>query len=157
MRLRALCPSIFSSIAIELNVPCDDFSSIAIELTFVNFGHGFKKTGSVLFDIGDAWDNDVLNPITPVCICITGWCYHCVEFICDGPRACSTYSHWYYLQLIWGGTKVSLIAIELVRSQSNYFCTTENENFADCFWFDRDRSQSNSRRTTRPNMSDTVA
>ena len=31
-RLRARCPSIFSSIAIELNVPRDDFSSIAIEL-----------------------------------------------------------------------------------------------------------------------------
>ena len=39
------------SIAIELNVPRDDFSSIAIELTFVTLGHGFKKVGSVLFDI----------------------------------------------------------------------------------------------------------
>ena len=33
--LRARCPSIFSSIAIEPNVPRDDFSLIAIELTFV--------------------------------------------------------------------------------------------------------------------------
>ena len=30
--LRAHCPSIFSSIAIELNVPCGEFTSIAIEL-----------------------------------------------------------------------------------------------------------------------------
>ena len=40
-----------SSIAIELNVPRDDFSSITIELTFVTLWHGFKKAGSVLFDI----------------------------------------------------------------------------------------------------------
>ena len=42
---------------IKLNVPRDDFSSIvqsrsiAIELTFVTLGHGFKKASSVLFDI----------------------------------------------------------------------------------------------------------
>ena len=45
--LRARCPSIFSSI----NVPRDDFSLIAIELTFVVLGDGFKNTGSVLYDI----------------------------------------------------------------------------------------------------------
>ena len=39
--LRACCPSIFSSIAIELNVPCDKFGSIAIELTFVTLRRGF--------------------------------------------------------------------------------------------------------------------
>ena len=50
-QLRARCPSIFSSIAIELNVPRDDFCLIAVELTFVTLGHGFKKAGSVLFDI----------------------------------------------------------------------------------------------------------
>ena len=49
--IRASCPSMFSSIAIELNVPSDDFCSVAIELTFVTLGHGFKKAGSVLFDI----------------------------------------------------------------------------------------------------------
>ena len=37
--------------AIELNVLRDAFSSIAIELTFVILGHGFKKAGSVLYDI----------------------------------------------------------------------------------------------------------
>ena len=45
--IRARCPSIFSSIAIELNVPRDDFSSISsivIELTFVTLGYGFKKS-----------------------------------------------------------------------------------------------------------------
>ena len=41
--LRTHCPSIVSPIAIELNVPHDDFSSIAIELTFVTLGHGLKK------------------------------------------------------------------------------------------------------------------
>ena len=58
MSLRARCPSIFSSIAIKLNVTCDEFSSIAIELTFVTSGRGFKKAGSVFLDIGDSWDND---------------------------------------------------------------------------------------------------
>ena len=57
--LRARCPSI-SSIAIELHVPRDDFSSIAIELIFVTLRHDFEKAGSVLFDIGFAWDNDFL-------------------------------------------------------------------------------------------------
>ena len=71
--IRARCPSI-----LELNVPRVDFSSIAIELTFVTLGHGFKKAGSVLFDIGDVWDKDFINPITSVCICIIGWCYGCV-------------------------------------------------------------------------------
>ena len=41
----------FSSIAIELKVPCDDFTSITIELTFITLGHGFKNAGSVLSDI----------------------------------------------------------------------------------------------------------
>ena len=48
--LMARCPSIFSSIAIGLNVPRDD----VIELTFVNLGYGFEKAGSVFCDIGDA-------------------------------------------------------------------------------------------------------
>ena len=34
----------FSSIAIELNVPHDDFSLNAIELTFVVLRHGLKKS-----------------------------------------------------------------------------------------------------------------
>ena len=49
--LRARCPSLSNSIAIELNVPRDDFSSIPIELMFVTLIHGFKNAGSVLFDI----------------------------------------------------------------------------------------------------------
>ena len=53
------CPSIFSSIAIQLNVPRDKFSSIAIEPTVsVALRRGFKKAGSVLSDIGDSWDKD---------------------------------------------------------------------------------------------------
>ena len=48
---RARCLSVFSSIAIKLNVPHDVFSSIAIELTFVTLEHGFKEAGSVLFYI----------------------------------------------------------------------------------------------------------
>ena len=60
--LRARFPSIFCLIAIELNVPRDEISSIAIELTFVTLESG----GSVLFDIGDAWDKFFFffNPIT---------------------------------------------------------------------------------------------
>ena len=50
------CPLIFSSIAIELNVPRDKFNSIAIELIFVTLRRVFKNAGSVLFDIGDSWD-----------------------------------------------------------------------------------------------------
>ena len=41
----------FSSIVAELNVPRDDFNLIAIELTFVVLGHGFKNAGSVLYGI----------------------------------------------------------------------------------------------------------
>ena len=37
------CPSIFSSLAIELNVPRDESSSLAIELTFVTLRRDFKK------------------------------------------------------------------------------------------------------------------
>ena len=59
LSLRAHCPSFFSSIAIELNVPRDEFSSIAIEPTVsVALRRGFKKAGSVLSDIGDSWDKD---------------------------------------------------------------------------------------------------
>ena len=44
LSLRACCPSNFSSIAIELNVPRDEFSSIAIEPTVsVVLRRGFKK------------------------------------------------------------------------------------------------------------------
>ena len=61
LTLRARCPSIFISIAIELNVPRDEFSSIAIEPNVsVALKRGFKKAGSVLSDIGDSWDKDFL-------------------------------------------------------------------------------------------------
>ena len=53
----------FMAIWTELNVLRDEFSSIAlssiaIELTFVALRCGFKKAGSVSFDIGDSWDKD---------------------------------------------------------------------------------------------------
>ena len=35
----------------------------------------------------------------------------------DSPRVCSKYSNWYCLLLIWGGTKVNSIAIELLCSR----------------------------------------
>ena len=42
-----------------LNVPRDEFSSIAIEPTVsVALRRGFKKAGSVLSGIGDSWDKD---------------------------------------------------------------------------------------------------
>ena len=78
-RLRVNCLSIFSSITIKLNEPLDDLSLIAIELTFVTFGHGLKKAGSVLFDIcAPGTKTKFLSPITSLDICITGWCYGCV-------------------------------------------------------------------------------
>ena len=55
-QFRARCPSVLS---IELNVPRDEFSSIAIEPTVsVALRRSFKKAGSVLSDIGDSWDKD---------------------------------------------------------------------------------------------------
>ena len=46
-------------LAIELNVPRDEFSSIAIEPTVsVALRRSFKKAGSVCSDIGDSWDKD---------------------------------------------------------------------------------------------------
>ena len=69
----------FSSNTIELNIPHDEFSSIAIEPTVsVALRRGFKKAGSVPSNVGDSWDKDFLNAITSVYICITGQCYGCV-------------------------------------------------------------------------------
>ena len=56
--------SVFSLIAIELNVPHAEFSLISIKLIFDTFRCGFKKAGSVLFDVGDSGNKDFLNPIT---------------------------------------------------------------------------------------------
>ena len=90
--LRARCPSIFSSIAIELNVPRDAFSSIAIELTFVILGHGFKKSRFSPLWYLCAWDKDFSSPLTSLDICIPRWCYCCVIFIIgESPRVCSKY------------------------------------------------------------------
>ena len=59
LSLRARCPSIFSSNAIELNIPRDEFSSIAIEPTVsVALRRGFKKVGSIPSNIRDSWDKD---------------------------------------------------------------------------------------------------
>ena len=46
--LRARSPSTFSSIASELNVPCEQFSSIAIEPNIVHLADGLKKYDSIL-------------------------------------------------------------------------------------------------------------
>ena len=86
------------------------------QLIFVTLGRGFKWAGSVLFDIGDSWDKDCfksdyislyLHNSVVLRLCI-------VFSIGESPRACSKYSHWYNLLLIWGGAKVSSIAIELL-------------------------------------------
>ena len=92
----------FSSIAIELNVPHDEYSSIVIviELTFVTLRRGFKKkAGLVSFD---SWCKDLLHPIRSISVnfCIPGMA----------------------VLLILGGAKVSSIA-------SNYSCITNNGNF----------------------------
>ena len=92
LSLRARCPSSFSSIAIELNVPRDEFSSIAIELTFsVALRRGFKKAGSVLSDIGDSWlKSDYIS------LYLHNWAVLrlCIVFtIGESPRVSSKYSH----------------------------------------------------------------
>ena len=69
----------FSSIAIELKVPRDEFSSIAIEPTVsVALRRGFKK--SRFNPLWYRWllGQGFLNAITSVYICITGRCYGCV-------------------------------------------------------------------------------
>ena len=38
----------------RLNVPSDEFRSIAIHLFFVTLRRVFKKAGSILFDVGDS-------------------------------------------------------------------------------------------------------
>ena len=86
-RLRARCPSIFSLIAIELNVPRDDLSSIAITLTFVTLGHGLKKeAGSILFDICAPGTRTLLSPIKSLDICITGWYFLLVKVHMFAPN-----------------------------------------------------------------------
>ena len=97
------------------------FSSIAIELTFVNLGRGFKKasSGTRMFLIR-LHQSILLHYWVVLRLCIG-------ENLC----ACPKYSHWYYLLTIGGGAKVSPIAI--ARWQSNYFCNTDNANFADFF------------------------
>ena len=98
LSLRVRCPSIFSSIAIKLNVPCDAFSSIGIRI--------FKCDYISLY----------LHSWTVLRLCI-------VFSISGSPRVCSKYSHWYYLLLIWGEAKVSSIAIELfLQDQKRKFC-----------------------------------
>ena len=52
-------------------MPRDDFSSIAIEVTLVILGHGFKKAGSVLNAIC-APRTRTKSPITSLDICIPG-------------------------------------------------------------------------------------
>ena len=83
----------FSSIAIELNVPRDDFSQIANDLTFVTLGHGFKKAGSVLAKDKSDYITRYLHNWMVLRMCI-------VFTIGESPRVCSKYSNWYYILLI---------------------------------------------------------
>ena len=81
-------------IAIELNVPREDISSIAIELTFFILGHGFKKAGSVLYAIvrprqgrfKSEYITRYLHTWVVLRLCI-------IFTIGEGPRVCSKYSH----------------------------------------------------------------
>ena len=81
VKLRARCPSIFSSVAIELNVPRDDFSC-AIELTFVILGHGFKKSRFSPLWYLCAWDTRYLHTWVLLRLCI-------IFTIGESPRVCS--------------------------------------------------------------------
>ena len=92
--LRARCPSIFSSIAIELNVPCDDFSSIAIELIFVILGRGFKKpvqSSMIFVRLGQGlFKSDYITRYMHTWVVLR----LCIIFtIGESPRVCSKYSH----------------------------------------------------------------
>ena len=130
--------SIFSSIAIELNVPRDDFRSIAIELTFVILGHGFKKAGSVLLifvRLGQGlFKSDYITRYLHTWVVLR----LCIVFtIGESPRVCSKYSNWYYLLLVWGGAKVTSIEIELLLLHDG------RSKLCIMFRFDRDRSRPN--------------
>ena len=105
--------------------------AIVIKLTFVTLGHGFKKAGSVLFDIcapgQGLFKSDYITRhlhnwvVLRLCIVFTTG---------ESPRVCSEYSNWYYLLLIWGGATVSSIAIELLLQDGQ-------RNFFGFFLFDR--------------------
>ena len=117
-----------SSIAIELNVPRDDFSMIAIKLTFVTLGHGFKKAGSVLFDICAPGTRTFLSQITYITRYLHNWMVLrlCIVFtIGDSSRVCSQYivngiTHFLFEALLQD-VKCKFFRILLVRSRSNYF------------------------------------
>ena len=95
-----------------------------------------KKSDSVLSDIGDSWGR--IFKCDYFSLYLHNWAVLrlCIGFtIGESPRVCSKCSHWYYLLFIWGGTKISSIAIELLYR-------TDNANFADFFYsigIDRDR------------------
>ena len=106
--------------------------SLAIELIFVTLRRGFKKAGSVLFDISDTWDKDFLNPITSVHICIAGWCYGCVYILYYNLKSIYLLQILYLIlpDLRWGkslfdafagGQRKSLQSV-LVRSRSRSNC-----------------------------------
>ena len=58
---------------IELNVLHNKLKSIAIELTFVTLGHGFKKAGSVLVDIGDSLDKEFFFKSICISLYLHNW------------------------------------------------------------------------------------
>ena len=108
--------------AIKLNVPRHDFSSITIEVTFVTCGHGFKKAGSVLFDIcvpgTRTFKYDNITWYLHNWVALRLWIVFTVG---ESRCVCSKYNSWYYLLLIWGGTRVSAIATGLQwKSVSNF-------------------------------------
>ena len=82
----------FSSI--KLNVPRDDFGSIVIELTFVIFGHGFKKAGSVLYDIWAPVTRTFKSDYTTQYLLTWVVLQLCIIFTTgESPRVCSICSH----------------------------------------------------------------
>ena len=103
-----------SLISIELNILRDDLS------TFVILGHGFKKAGSVLYIYAPGtrtFKSDYIIRYLHTWVVLR----LCIVFkIGESPRFCSKYSHWYDLLLIWGGTKVSSIAIELLLQDEQH-------------------------------------
>ena len=120
-----------------------------IKLTFVTLRRGFKKASSVLFDTGDSWDKDFLNPITSGDICITGWCYRCLFVcLCWGLTSQSTIfqscrdgatASWVINQYFWGvkclaqGHNMAAVGFEPPTSRSGVRHSTTKPPCSPCY------------------------
>ena len=125
MKFRARCPSIFSLIAIELNVPRDDFSS-SDRTNFCHLGTRFQKSRfSPLWYLcaygqGRFKSEYIMLVVLQLCLIFT---------IGESPCVCSKYITFYWFEA--GQKLVRRDRTTLDRSWSNYFYRTDNANCAD--------------------------